>query len=99
MKCLLTCLYKTFYVLAQAVMLFFILIVCTFSKRALHFFFHLYGPSSYPENVFNLCVVWLQYVGGKVGLNYFQINIVIFCIVWPAVTITSLVLNVWLLTK
>lgn len=47
-----------------------------------------------PKDLFNLCVQWLLYVGNKTGLNYNQINILIFCIIWPIITILSIVINI-----
>lgn len=49
------------------------------------------------KNLFNLCVQWLLYNGGRVGMTYTEINVVIFCLIWPTITLLSLTLNVVLL--
>lgn len=50
-----------------------------------------------PTNMFNLCVQWLLYTGNKVGLDYYKINVLIFCIIWPIITLISIALNVILI--
>lgn len=50
-----------------------------------------------PKSVFNLCVQWLLFHGRRLRLSYEDINVMIFCIVWPVVTILSLLLNAVLL--
>lgn len=91
--------YRPLYVVAQSVALLFILPVSMCSRRALHYFFRLYGPSGLPETSFNLCVEWLEYVGRQVNLTYEEINLVIFCLVWPLITIASIALNIILLCR
>ncbi len=39
------------------------------------------------ERVFNLCVMMLLDMAEWTGMTYKQINVWIFCILWPAVTI------------
>lgn len=39
------------------------------------------------ENVFNLCVTMLFEMAEWTGMTYKQINVLIFCIIWPIVTI------------
>lgn len=51
------------------------------------------------KSLFNLCVQWLMFVGNKVNLSYTQINVIIFCIVWPIITISSIILNIILLFR
>ena len=48
-------------------------------------------------NIFNLCVQWLLYNGQRLNLSYERINILIFCIIWPMITITSIALNIVLI--
>jgi hypothetical protein len=39
------------------------------------------------DGVFNLCV-WLSlFVGRCTGLSYNTINVLVFCVVWPAITL------------
>lgn len=38
------------------------------------------------ENIFNLCVMMLLDMADRTGMTYKQINVLIFCILWPAVT-------------
>lgn len=45
------------------------------------------------KTIFNLCVQWLLYVGAKVNMSYTQINVLIFCLMWPLLTISSIILN------
>lgn len=47
-----------------------------------------------PKSNFNLCVQWLLYVGNKTNLSYEALNVLIFCVIWPIITITSIVLNI-----
>lgn len=77
--------------------LFFILIGAAFSKRVLKHYWNKYKVYDIPVNVFNLCVNWLHYTGRKYGMTYETINVIIFCIIWPIITITSLLLNLWLI--
>ncbi|MBZ0165308.1 MAG: hypothetical protein K8I00_00775 [Candidatus Omnitrophica bacterium] len=39
------------------------------------------------ENVFNLCVTMLLEMAEWTGMSYKQINVLIFCILWPIVTV------------
>jgi hypothetical protein len=43
--------------------------------------YHLSKPLK--KNIFNLCAQWLLYHGDKLGVSYKEINILIFCIIWP----------------
>jgi len=47
--------------------------------------------------MFNLCVQWLLYHGNKLNMSYEQINVLIFCIIWPIITLVSISLNIILL--
>ena len=35
------------------------------------------------EYIFRLCVLFLDWLGGMVGLSYYEINVLIFGILWP----------------
>ncbi len=50
-------------------------------------------------NVFNLCVNWLYHTKDKYNIDYETINTIIFCIIWPLITIISLILNIILIIK
>ena len=39
------------------------------------------------DKVFDTCVEFLQYLAEKTGLTYKQINVLIFCVGFPAFTI------------
>ena len=39
------------------------------------------------ENVFNLCVMLLLDMAEFTGMTYKQINVLIFCMIWPALTV------------
>jgi hypothetical protein len=39
------------------------------------------------DNVFNLCVDFLVWLAGVTGTTYKQINVIIFCILWPIFTL------------
>ncbi len=81
----------------EGVKLFFILPFAMTSKKVFEACWAKYYVQSMPKTVFNLCVQWLLFHGRRLGLSYEQINVVIFCIVWPVVTILSLLLNAVLL--
>lgn len=51
------------------------------------------------EVVFDICVLWLLWGGELTHKSYNEVNIWIFCVLWPLVTIASIVLNVVLLTR
>jgi hypothetical protein len=45
-------------------------------------------------DLFHLCVVDLETLGEKTGYTYQEINIIIFCIIWPTITIALLLATV-----
>lgn len=51
------------------------------------------------EVVFDICVLWLLWVGELINKSYNEVNIWIFCVLWPMVTITSIVMNIVLLIR
>lgn len=51
------------------------------------------------DMVFDICVLWLLWVGELTNKSYNEVNIWIFCVLWPLVTIASIVLNIVLLTR
>ncbi len=81
----------------EGLKLFFILPFAMTSKRIFESCGTTYYIEPMPKNVFNLCVQWLLSQGRRLGFSYEDINVLIFCIVWPAITILSLLLNAILL--
>ena len=45
------------------------------------------------DNVFNMCVDILVFLGNLTGLSYTEINVLIFCIIWPLYTLYLLILS------
>ena len=86
-----------FLLFKDSLCLFFILIGSVFSKRVLKHYWNKYKVFDTHVDVFNLCVNWLYYTGRKYEMSYETINVIIFCIIWPIITITSLLLNLWLI--
>ena len=54
-------------------------------------------PDNKIDQLFSLCVNFLLLVAKRVGMTYNEINIWIFCIIWPIITILSIALNIVLL--
>jgi len=88
---------KILILLYKGLQLFFILPLCALSKRMFTHFWKKYYKQPLEPNLFSLCVQWLLYNGEKMDLSYERINSLIFCIVWPAITIVSIALNIILL--
>lgn len=87
------------YVVYMSLELFFLLPLAMCSRLIFDKAWSRYYQTPLEKSIFNLCVQWLLYVGNRVGLSYTQINVLIFCILWPIITISSIVLNVVLLAK
>lgn len=79
--------------------LFFILLGSICSKRILRYYWNKYKVFNTPMNVFNLCVNWLYYKKDKYDMNYESINVIIFCVIWPLITLISIVLNLVFINK
>lgn len=79
--------------------LFFILLGSACSKRILKYYWNKYKVFNTPMNIFNLCVNWLYYKKDKYDMNYESINVIIFCVIWPLITLTSIVLNLVFINK
>ena len=82
------------YLLYKGFELFLLLPFCMCSKSIFNRTWDKYYTEELPKNMFNLCVQWLLSVGEKVGLDYHRINILIFCIIWPLITLVSILLNI-----
>ena len=79
--------------------LFFILLGSICSRRILKYYWNKYKVFNTPMNAFNLCVNWLYYKKDKYDMNYESINVIIFCVIWPLITLTSIVLNLVFINK
>ena len=79
--------------------LFFILIGSICSKRILKYYWNKYKVFNTPMNVFNLCVNWLYYKKDKYDMNYESINVILFCVIWPLIMLTSFVFNLVFINK
>lgn len=88
---------KLIYLISKGIYLFFLLPLCMCSKHIFDKAWNKYYVQSLPKNIFNLCVQWLLHTGNKLNMTYEKINILIFCIIWPIITIFSIILNIILL--
>jgi len=43
------------------------------------------------DKVFYQCVHVLRYTANRLGISYNQINVWIFCVIWPAITIALII--------
>lgn len=43
------------------------------------------------NEIFDLCVRFLLWLGDNFGLSYKAINVIIFCIIWPILTVCLIV--------
>ena len=44
------------------------------------------------DNIFQWCVDFLVWLAGATGTTYKEINVIIFCVIWPLLTIALVVL-------
>ena len=88
---------KLIYLIIKGIYLFFLLPLCMCSKHIFDKAWNKYYTELLPKNIFNLCVPWLLYTGNKLNMTYEEINVLIFCIIWPIITIFSIILNIILL--
>ena len=51
-------------------------------------------PNNKIDQLFTLCVNFLLILGKKLGLSYNEVNIWIFCVIWPILTLVLFVLSV-----
>ena len=49
-------------------------------------------PNNKIDQLFSLCVNFLLILGKKVNMTYNEVNIWIFCIIWPILTLILLIL-------
>jgi hypothetical protein len=90
---------KIAYLLYKGVELLFLLPACMLSKRVFNKVWNRFYVEPLPKSMFNICVQWLLYCGKKTDMTYEKINVLIFCIIWPLITVASLLLNILLLTS
>lgn len=83
-----------FIIIWEGLKLFFILPLAMVSKRFFDTCWDKYYVRPLPRNVFCLCVQWLLYNGNRLGISYEDINVKIFCIIWPVITIVSIIVNI-----
>lgn len=79
--------------------LFFVLLFSVLSKSVFNYYWNKYEVEQLPHTYFNLCVNWLLYKGHEYNITYEQINVLIFCIIWPIITIVSILLNIYLISR
>ena len=51
------------------------------------------------DTIFMFCVYFLQWLAKRLGMTYNEVNVWIFCVIWPIITLVSIGLNVYLLLK
>ena len=88
---------KIIKLLYKGLQLFFILPLCLCSKKVFNYYWNKYYTEPLELSIFNLCIQWLLYTGKQLDLDYESINVLIFCIIWPIITILSIALNVILI--
>ena len=93
-------------ILFSGILLIPVLVLCLVSKKQRIKYWYAFNDRiktypSLPDNkidqLFSLCVNFLLLVGKRVRMSYNEINIWIFCIIWPIITILSIALNIVLL--
>ena len=95
-------------ILFSGILLIPVLVLCLVSKKQRIKYWYAFNDRiktypSLPENkidqLFSLCVNFLLLVAKRVGMTYNEINIWIFCIIWPVLTLISIALNIVLLCR
>ncbi len=93
-------------ILFSGILLIPVLVLCLVSKKQRIKYWYAFNDriKTYPslpknkiDQLFSLCVNFLLLVGKRVGMSYNEINIWIFCIIWPVLTLISISLNIVLL--
>lgn len=51
------------------------------------------------DRIFDICVHFLENLASLTGLTYKQINVWIFCIIWPILTLILIVANIVLYAR
>ena len=93
-------------ILFSGILLIPVLVLCLVSRKQRIKYWYAFNvrTKTYPslpdnkiDQLFSLCVNFLLLVGKRVGMSYNEINIWIFCIIWPVLTLISIALNIVLL--
>lgn len=94
---------KILTIILSGILLIPVLVLCFVSKKMrIKYWYALnhdlktypYLPDNKTDQMFSLCVNFLLLVGKRVGMSYNEINIWIFCIIWPVITLLSVALNI-----
>ena len=48
------------------------------------------------DKVFKECVLFLLWLAKELGMTYNEVNVWIFCVIWPVITVASIALNIYL---
>jgi hypothetical protein len=51
------------------------------------------------DRIFDLCVVLLVWLAETFGTTYKAINVWIFCVIWPLITVVETAAIIWLLCR
>jgi hypothetical protein len=51
------------------------------------------------DQIFDLCVALLVWLADKLGMTYKAINVWIFCVIWPLITVAETAAIIWLLRR
>jgi hypothetical protein len=51
------------------------------------------------DRIFDLCVVLLVWLAETFGTTYKAINVWIFCVIWPLITVAETAAIIWLLCR
>lgn len=81
----------------EGIKLFFILPLSVCSKKLFTHFWNKYHTIDMPKTLFNLCVQWLMHTGKRFDMSYEEINVLIFCFIWPVITIFFMLLSLYFL--
>jgi hypothetical protein len=90
-------------IICYGILLIPVLLICFVSKKwRLKFWtllnddVHTYPalPDSKIDQLFTLCVNFLLILGKRIGLSYNEVNIWIFCVIWPILTLVLFVLAI-----
>lgn len=46
------------------------------------------------QDVFSACVALLMWLAGLCGMTYEAVNVLVFCVLWPALTVALIILLV-----
>jgi hypothetical protein len=55
-------------------------------------YYNLTLPLNKTDQIFGLCVNYLMMIGEKTNMTYNEVNVYIFCLIWPIITLVALIL-------